>query len=260
MKQDDLSNSSSSSAEDDSSSEQHSEEDSETKEKMDSIRKELSEVPFEELQELQDRVGSKVYNEALFGSKSTKQSAPQGMQKRSFKRANKNRPQEISSKKPVSRFRDVFQTKKKINRDPRFDDLSGEFHEESFSSNYSFIKNIRQRERQQIEKEMKKTKDLHRKEQLKSLIQRMDQQETAKDRKDKSKIAEREHKKQERELVKQGKKPFFLKKSEQKKMELAEKYKQLKKSGKVEKYLMQKRKKNATKDRRHLPHTAGAPH
>ena len=54
---------------------------------------------------------------------------------------------------------------------------------------------------------------------------------------------------------------FFLiifSSAEQKKMELAEKYKQLKKSGKVEKYLMQKHKKNASKDRRHFPQSSGS--
>lgn len=48
-----------------------------------SIRKELSTMSFEELQKLKERLGAKVYNEAMFGVKRTK--------KTDFKRANKNR-------------------------------------------------------------------------------------------------------------------------------------------------------------------------
>jgi ribosomal RNA-processing protein 36 len=40
---------------------------------------------------------------------------------------------------------------------------------------------------------------------------------------------------------------------DERKLELAEKFKDLKKSGKVENYLAKKRRKTAAKDRRHLP-------
>ena len=36
-------------------------------------------------------------------------------------------------------------------------------------------------------------------------------------------------------------------------MELAEKYKKLKESGKLDKFMGKRRKKNASKDRRHMP-------
>ena len=50
---------------------------------------------------------------------------------------------------------------------------------------------------------------------------------------------------------------FFL--ADKKKLELAEKYKELNKSGKVDKYLSKKRKKNAAKERKKLPlQAAGA--
>ena len=92
---------------------------------------------------------------------------------------------------------------------------------------------------------------------------------------------EREHKKAERQLQGEGKKPFFLKKCNthkhmcitfigvtaitffshihmylpavQKQLELVDKYKELKRTGKFEKYLTKKRKRNAQRDRRQLP-------
>lgn len=58
---------------------------------------------------------------------------------------------------------------------------------------------------------------------------------------------------QEKEAVKAGKKPFFLKKSEKKKQELIRKYKELKASGRLEKTLTKRRQKNAAKDHRYVP-------
>lgn len=86
----------------------------------------------------------------------------------------------------------------------------------------------------------------------------------------------REHKKAERKLIKRGKKPFHIKKCKwiegfflvdlidaiyvaatQKKIELAEKYAKLKKSGKLEKFMSKKRKKNSSRDRKRLPSQNG---
>ena len=46
---------------------------------------------------------------------------------------------------------------------------------------------------------------------------------------------------------------MILSSAERKKLELAEKYKALKESGKLDKYLAKKRKKNAAKERKLLP-------
>jgi len=63
-----------------------------------------------------------------------------------------------------------------------------------------------------------------------------------------------QHGSKEREAVKKGKKPFYLKKSEQKKEELVEKYQELKTSGKLDKFLEKRRKKNSAKDHRYVPY------
>ncbi len=65
----------------------------------------------------------------------------------------------------------------------------------------------------------------------------------------------REWKKQEMEQVKQGKKPFYLKESEFKKLELVSKFNQLKdKNISMDKFLEKRRKKNAAKDHRGMPY------
>ncbi|KAK2170638.1 hypothetical protein LSH36_1g01053 [Paralvinella palmiformis] len=72
------------------------------------LQKELADMPFTELQKLKEKIGIKAYNQAVFGS-STGRSG-----KKVFKRENKNRPTEMSSKRPVPRHREVIQVKKRV--------------------------------------------------------------------------------------------------------------------------------------------------
>jgi ribosomal RNA-processing protein 36 len=53
--------------------------------------------------------------------------------------------------------------------------------------------------------------------------------------------------------VASGKKPYYLKKSEQRKMELLAKYQELKSGGGLERFMEKRRKRNAAKDHRYIP-------
>ncbi|CAG2253186.1 PLRG1 [Mytilus edulis] len=110
----------------------------------------------------------KQYNQVVHGDKVKKPTS-----KRSFKRENKNRPMEMSSKRPVRLSKESDPAKKKMTRDPRFDDLSGEYNESYFKSNYSFLYDIKSREKEKIKKTMKKEKDPEKKVELKMLYNRM---------------------------------------------------------------------------------------
>nr|XP_023680801.1 ribosomal RNA processing protein 36 homolog [Paramormyrops kingsleyae]XP_023680802.1 ribosomal RNA processing protein 36 homolog [Paramormyrops kingsleyae] len=211
------------------------------------IKKELSAMSFEEIMKLQNKVGTKVFNEVAYGTKK-KQGAEKGK-----KRLNKNRPMEVSAKQSVPFLRHVVPVKKKMPRDPRFDDLSGEYKPEIFEKTYSFIKTIKQKEKELVQKKIKKVKSMKKKEQLDHLLKRMVDQERAQKQRELQREKELEHKRRQRELVKQGHRPFFLKKSDKRKLELAEKYSDLKRSGKLENFLSKKRKRNAMKDRRKMP-------
>ncbi|XP_073700569.1 ribosomal RNA processing protein 36 homolog [Garra rufa] len=211
------------------------------------LKKELSEMSFEEIMKLQNKVGTKAYNKIAYGA-----TKPQEKNE-SMKRLNKHKPQEISSKRPVPFLRKVVPVKKRISRDPRFDDLSGEYKPEVFFKTYKFINDIKEREKTIVEKNFKKAKTQTKKEEMKGLLKRMENQQKARQRQEQEREKELHFKRKQRELVGQGHKPFYLKKSDMKKMELAEKYSELKKSGKLENFLSKKRKRNATKDRRKLP-------
>ena len=81
-------------------------------------------MSIEEIQKLKEKIGLKLYNQALGLEKNKK--------REKFVRENKNRPREISSKKKVGRFREVVPVSfehKLEKRDPRFEASSGDFDE-----------------------------------------------------------------------------------------------------------------------------------
>ncbi|XP_068009715.1 ribosomal RNA processing protein 36 homolog [Melanerpes formicivorus] len=207
-----------------------------------------SDMSFEELLKMQSDVQMKVCKRVTAGKRTTKPAKAMVKQQ-----PGKKGPLEMSAKKPVPFLRQVVPVRKKVHRDPRFDDLSGEYKPEIFMKTYSFLDSIKKQEKEMVQKQLKKCRDAEQKEKLQRLLSRMTQQEQAQKQQQKLRERELSLKRQQRELAKQGKKPFFLKKSEKRKLELAEKYAELKRSGKLESFLTKKRKRNAVKDKRRLP-------
>ncbi|XP_027008007.2 ribosomal RNA processing protein 36 homolog [Tachysurus fulvidraco] len=211
----------------------------------------LSTMSFEEIMRLQSKIGTKACNKLIRKHKTNENEKKQ--KPGPAKRSNKDRPEEISAKKPVAYLRRVGSVKAPILRDPRFDDLSGEFKPEVFSQTYKFIEDIRQREAEMVKKKLKKIKSNAKKEEMKSFLKRLENQKRNLERRDQQREKELGYKKKRRVLVGDGHRPFYLKKSEQKKLQLAEKYSELKKSGKLENFMSKKRKRNTVKDRRRMP-------
>ncbi|KAM9770714.1 ribosomal RNA processing protein 36 homolog isoform 1-T2 [Menidia menidia] len=220
--------------------------DGEIKTKED-IRKELSSMSFEDIMKLRSKVGTKAYNEVAYGGAESRAAGKK-------RRLNKNRPMEISAKRPAPFLRQVVPVKKATLRDPRFDDLSGEYKPEIFEKTYKFINDIKHKEKETIKKQLKRSKkSVQQKEKLQFLLKRMENQERAREIREQQRERELQFKREQRERANQGARPFFLKKSEKKKLQLADKFQELKKSGKLENFLSKKRKRNAGKDRRKLP-------
>ncbi|CAN6557250.1 unnamed protein product [Malus baccata var. baccata] len=166
-------------------------------------------------------------------------------------RANKNRPMEVTCTKPVPRFREVIQGSKKgeifVVRNPRFESLCGELDVDRFRKKYRFLF-------EELQKQIKKSKDPETTEELKKHIFLIDTQLKSESAKHTEAAVLTEQKKKERKAAKERKQPFFLKKSEIRKKRLVEKYKQLKASGKLEAFIEKRSRKNAAKDHRYMPY------
>lgn len=205
------------------------------------IKRELADVTFGELQKARSNGSHAVYQKP-------------NLQKNAG-RANKNRPMEITSKKPVGRFREVIQVPKRVARDPRFETLCGTLDVDGFKKRYDFLyKDEFPAEKEELKKLIKKSNDPNVVDELKNRMTWVDKQLKSAPTKHTDKGILVEHKKKEREAAKQGKQPFYLKKSEIRKQKLIEKYKDLKASGKLESFIEKRRRKNAAKDHRYMPY------
>lgn len=171
------------------------------------------------------------------------------------KRTSKHAPQEQSSKRPVSRRREVVSVEnKRVVRDPRFDPVVGggaRVNEARAKKAYAFLDEYREKELAELRVQAKKAKDPEVKEDLKRQILSMESKKKARKRKDEEEALLAEHRKKEKEMVAQGKQPFYLKKSEQKKQLLVNRYAGMTK-GQVDKAIERKRKKVAGKEKKEL--------
>ncbi|XP_005072517.1 ribosomal RNA processing protein 36 homolog isoform X1 [Mesocricetus auratus] len=213
----------------------------------DQPKADTSDMSFEELLELQSRGGPKACKQVVAGRSPEKQSP------KPVCVADKHRPLEMSAKVRVPFLRQVVPISKKVARDPRFDDLSGEYNPEIFDKTYQFLNDIRAKEKELVKKQLKKHRSGKEHERLQQLLHRMEQQEMAQQERKQQQELRLALKQERRALAQQGHRPYFLKKSEERQLALAEKFKELKRSKKLESFLSRKRRRNAGKDRKHLP-------
>ncbi|XP_066215494.1 kelch domain-containing protein 3 isoform X2 [Saccopteryx leptura] len=210
-----------------------------------------SNMSFEELLELQSRVGTKTDKQLVAGNSTKKQGSRPPVQNACV--ADKHRPLEMSAKVRVPFLRQVVPVSKKVTRDPRFDNLSGEYNPEVFGKTYQFLSDIRAKEKELVKKQLKKHRSGEEHDKLQQLLQRMEQQELSQQEQKRQQELRLALKQERRAQAQEGHRPYFQKKSEQRQLALAEKFKELKRSKKLDSFLSRKRRRNAGKDRRHLP-------
>jgi len=128
----------------------------------------------------------------------------------------------------------------------------GQLEEIKARKAYSFLDDYQEDELKQLRAAAKKEKDPQIKEKLERAMMSMESRLKAQKRKDRERELLDEHRKQEKELVKQGKQPFYLKKSEQKKALLLDQFSTMKK-GQVDHAIERRRKKVASKEKKLLP-------
>lgn len=170
---------------------------------------------------------------------------------------------EMSSKRQVSRRREIIPVKKTAYRDPRFDPLvtgqAGGAHvtptdEDRARRAYAFLDEYRDDEMKQVRAAVRKAKTPAEKEELQRALMSMESRKKARAKRDKERAVVEEHRRREKELVKEGKKaqPFYLKKSEQKKRLLVDQFTGLSERQR-DKAIEKKRKKIAGKEKKNMP-------
>ncbi|KAK3359772.1 hypothetical protein B0T25DRAFT_109309 [Lasiosphaeria hispida] len=180
-----------------------------------------------------------------------------------LKRSSKHAPAEMTSKKQVSRRREFIEVPTAQARDPRFMPLGAgssvasglavsKLDEIKARKAYAFLDDYEKDEMNELRAAIKKERDPASKERLQRALLSMESKRKAQARKDSAMAVIEEHRKKEKELVKQGKTPFYLKKSEQKQRVLVEQFAGLKK-GQVDKAIERRRKKVDGKEKKKMP-------
>ena len=178
-------------------------------------------------------------------------------------RKNKSFPLECSSKQPVSVLRQVVDPIRPKAIDPRFDRAFGSFHEDQFKEAYSFVKDIQKNERKTLEVSMRTEKDPRKAAAIKRALDRQNSIARSKEQEDFKHRVLQKWKQTERDLISQGKKPFHLKKSDEKQLMLIAKFKDLKEKSNgqainIDKLVEKRRKHKAAKQHTKLPFATGS--
>lgn len=213
----------------------------------------MKDLSFAELLELKNNIGVKDFNDAIGMSS---RSAPKGIKRKGH---DLEKPSEFSSKKPVPLLGKKFhsrnpeETQTSTSRDPRFDQRCGEYNDEHFRTNFDFAYQLRDKELKKLKTQLEiKNSTPEEKKKMKFLIQRMDNQNREYAKK-KTKIVQEEQKRDDiKKARNEGRNPYFLKKNEERAMDLVKKYEDLKSSGGLEKHLEKRRKKHSGKDKKRL--------
>lgn len=171
---------------------------------------------------------------------------------RDFSRSSKHAPAELSTKKAVSRRREVVQVKKLDHRDPRFEPFGGPIDGAKLKKNYSFLDNYRDSEMAELRAAILNCKNADSLEKLKQALRSMESRKKTDAVKGQEQAILRIHRAKEKELVKQGKKPFYLKRGEQRKLALVERFEGLKER-QVDKLIERRRKKKTARERKGMP-------
>ncbi|XP_046911955.2 ribosomal RNA processing protein 36 homolog [Dermatophagoides farinae] len=237
------------------------------------ISEDLSHVPFEELLNIKEKLGTKVYRQTVLkplkiihssGIDDKNENNQQPKTKITIKKRKNNlsEPIEVSSKRLDYRFYSNNDKQIKTFRDPRFDEQCGQFRSDKFEQNYNFLTDMKRKELDDLRRRLKKAKNVEIKEKIRFLMQRITNQIHADEERERTKrIRQKLARTKQFDVTEQTNesnndrslKRKFVNKSQIKRTKLLEKYKLLKESGRLQKYMERKRKKLAAKDRKRMP-------
>ncbi|KAK6758016.1 hypothetical protein RB195_015686 [Necator americanus] len=219
------------------------------------FRSEMADLPLFKVREMKAKLGIKLFNKVYFGKAETEKKLEENKKRRidakKDEHRGQHRPKEISSKKPVSTFRPVYQNITKKKRDPRFDSRAGEFKERCFDDNYHFLEELKKEEREELSREAAacdERGETETAERIRETIRRMDNREKTKAERRMKQETLKELRQENIDRMMRGEKPVFKTKAQVKIMNLEKKFKQLKKDNKLDKYMKRKAKKEAHKE------------
>ena len=168
-------------------------------------------------------------------------------------RTSKHAPASQSSRHQVTRKRTVVDVPKRTFRDPRFDALQQQSaHPGNSAKAYGFLRDYQKDEIAELKSAIKLARNEDDKETLKRKVISMQNKIKSDEAKEREQEVLKQHRKEERERVEQGKKPFYLKQKDVKERAMVEKFKGMKSKDR-EKLMNKRRRKEDQKEKRRMP-------
>lgn len=165
---------------------------------------------------LKEELGAKLYKEAVLGVEDTRKSKGKKEQQ-DFKRLNKNRPREQTSRRQVPFLGVEMRVKRKKDsdiRDPRFDERAGEYDVKKFKENYKFVSEIREKEIDKLKMELDKNHDDDERLEIKKAMQRLINKNVEDKKWHKKQMELKEEQADIQKAIAEGRQPHFVTKSE----------------------------------------------
>jgi ribosomal RNA-processing protein 36 len=180
-------------------------------------------------------------------------SAPPEEESNTKSRTSKHAPASQSSRRQVTRKRTVIDVPKRHFRDPRFDALHQQSaHTGNNAKAYSFLRDYQKDEIAELKAAIKQARNEDDKETLKRKMVSMQNRIKSQEAKEREQEILRLHRREEKEKVEQGKKPFYLKSKDVKERANIEKFKGMKSKDR-EKLMEKRRRKEGQKEKRRMP-------
>ncbi|ULT87276.1 hypothetical protein L3Y34_006810 [Caenorhabditis briggsae] len=225
------------------------------------FREEIAQMPLGKVKEMKEKLGIKLFNKTYFGASEVDKKRQEVKKvEKSAEKGGQHRPKEISSKRPVSAFRNIYgdheKGTKKRKWDPRFDSRAGDFKEVCFENNYQFLDEIRTGEMQDLRNEYSTARaegDEHKAARLKNTLQKMETREKTRAEKRRQAETRKELHDDNIERMLRGEAPIFRTKAQVRRIDAEKKYEELKKGNKLDKYLQKKAKKESAKQKKARP-------
>ena len=232
--------------------EEEEEEEEKRRKAVEEIQRKLADVPFEVREKMKQNASSDGQEEKLDAKKMERAISELKKKKR---QRDSDAPVEISAKIPVKRFKQVRglgPTKAKP-RDPRFRE-NDKSVTEFFENKYSFLVEMQEKDLANLRKQLDACKDAEEKEKLRKAINILSQKIDLRKRNVEERNLKKELLEEQVERVRQGKNPFYLKKSHVRQIKLKKKFQDLSKNEKtVESYIKKKRVSNMIRQKKKLP-------
>uniref|UniRef100_A0A1I7T9X5 rRNA biogenesis protein RRP36 n=1 Tax=Caenorhabditis tropicalis TaxID=1561998 RepID=A0A1I7T9X5_9PELO len=242
--------------EEDQEDEEEEEDDEEERLKF---RAEISNMPLGKVREMKEKLGIKLFNKTYFGTSEVDKKR-QEEKKKEGEKGGQHRPKEISSKRPVSSFRNIYgdheKGTKKKRWDPRFDSRAGDFKEVCFENNYQFLDEIRSDEMKDLRSEFSNARaegDEKKAARLKNTLQKMETREKTRAEKRRQAETRKELHDDNIERMLRGEAPIFRTKAQVRRIDAEKKFDELKKDNKLDKYMQKKAKKESAKQKKARP-------